>query len=244
MTKDSQTNLTAAENALENDRVKGGDAKRLIALVRLAQICEERGEYDRAAELYRRSIGILEAAGKSPKTEKLRIRLRSSLASVYRIQGHYPEAEDLFRRSIALAERTFGLNDLEMATLLNNLAVPYKYMGRFDEAGELYGRAIAITEQALGPDHPQSATLYHNLGGLEHARDAFRHGEPFARKSVEIREKALGPDHPERAHGPLQLRRSSVRDGHRQASFLRQHRCANFRSDPEPHAHVSAAAES
>ncbi len=126
-----------------------------------------------------------------------RVQRQEDLANRYREQGQYTRAEPLLRRALARAERLFGPDDFDVASILNNLGMLYKFQGRYAEAEPLYRRALTIVERMRGPDHPEVASIYHNLGGLEHARGRFALGEPMARRSVAIREHALGPEHPD-----------------------------------------------
>src|SRR5215471_7156729 len=81
-------------------------------------------------------------------------------------QGKYHEAIPIAEEALRVAEATFGPEDLNVATGLNNLALLYYNQGRYTEAEPLYKRALAIDEKALGPEHPDVATNLNNLALL------------------------------------------------------------------------------
>jgi Tfp pilus assembly protein PilF len=72
-----------------------------------------------------------------------------SLAGAAHKQGKYRTAEWRFKRALAIAERAFGPNDPEVATLLNNLGVLHKSQGRFADATIVYRRALRILRTTL-----------------------------------------------------------------------------------------------
>ena len=106
--------------------------------------------------------------------KRRRVQRQECQANRYLEQGEYTRADLLLRRALARAERLFGSDDFDLASILNNLGILYKYQGRYAEAEPLYQRALAIVERVRGPDHPDVASIYHNLGGLEHARGPAR----------------------------------------------------------------------
>src|SRR5947208_3554198 len=120
------------------------------------------------------------------ETIKLHVRSLCEEAYHYRAAGRYEEARAPLREALALAEASFGPEDIEVASVLNQLGMLDKYAGRFDEGERAYRRALAILERAYGPDDPRLADIYHNLGGLAHARGRYEEGEPLARRGLEM----------------------------------------------------------
>ena len=80
-------------------------------------------------------------------------------------QAEYAEAEKQLEAALKEAE-AFGLDDVRLATSLNNLAALYHAQGKYAEAEPLYQRALAIWEKALGPDHPNVAVSLENYASL------------------------------------------------------------------------------
>jgi tetratricopeptide (TPR) repeat protein len=166
----------------------------------LAGAREDLGDYARAKADYRCANDILDewAAGTNNlEVQRLRIRALRGLAGVVCVLGRDQQAKTMLKHALALAERSFGWNHADVASVLNDLGVHYRLTGRYEKAERVHRRALAMTEKLLGPEHPQVATILHQLSVLEHARGRFAAGEPFARRAVTIREKTFGPDHPE-----------------------------------------------
>ena len=80
-------------------------------------------------------------------------------------QAEYAEAEKQLEAALKETE-AFGLDDVRLATSLNNLAALYHAQGKYAEAEPLYQRALAIREKAFGPEHPDVATSLNNLAQL------------------------------------------------------------------------------
>ena len=82
-----------------------------------------------------------------------------------RKQRDYAEAEKQCLAALKEA-KTFGTEDVRLATTLNSLAMLYHAQGKYAEAEPLYLRALAIMEKALGPDHPNVATTLETYAAL------------------------------------------------------------------------------
>ena len=120
-------------------------------------------------------------------------------------QGRYAEAIPVAKEALRVAETTFGPNDPNTATSLDNLAVLYYVQGKYAEAEPLFIRALAIGEKTLGPDHLNVATNLYNLGALYNRQGKYAEAEPLYRRALAIQEKALGPDHPDVAYSLTDL---------------------------------------
>jgi tetratricopeptide (TPR) repeat protein len=168
-------------------------------LLCLAGAREDLADYTRAGADYRRANDILDltADPHNLETERLRIQAIRGLANVIRALGQDQQAETMLKEAIAVAERTFGCENGDVASALNDLGVHYRHTGAYEKASRLHHRALAIADRALGSEHAQTAIMLHQLAVLEHARGQFAAGEPFARRSADIRQKTFGPDHPQ-----------------------------------------------
>src|SRR5512139_3077500 len=77
-------------------------------------------------------------------------------------EGKYTEATVIAEKSLEVAEKTFGSDNANVATALNNLAELYRWQGKYSEAEALYKRSLEIMERRLGPDHPDVARFLSN----------------------------------------------------------------------------------
>jgi len=117
-----------------------------------ARLFFSKGQYGKAALLFKRSLAINEKT-LGPYHPDVATSL-NDLADVYRAQGDYSVAEPLFKRALAIRENAFGSEHLAVGENLNSLGLLYKIQSMYDRAEPLYKRALAIVEKALGPDHP------------------------------------------------------------------------------------------
>jgi tetratricopeptide (TPR) repeat protein len=123
-------------------------------------------------------------------------RLMSQLG-VYRLsRGQFRDAEPLFRRALAIGEQNLGLDDPNVASVLNNLAFLLRDTNRLDEAEPLFRRALAIDERSYGPDHPKIARDLNNLAMLIQVTNRLDEAEPLFRRALAIDERCYGLDHP------------------------------------------------
>ncbi|MGD2182687.1 tetratricopeptide repeat protein [Lusitaniella coriacea] len=111
-------------------------------------------------------------------------------------EGKYREAIPLAERALAIAENIAGLENTDVANILDVLAQLHYYKGNYAAAEPLHQRALAIREKALGAEHPSVATSLNNLAALYRAMGNYTAAEPLYQRSLAIREKALGTEHP------------------------------------------------
>lgn len=151
-------------------------------------------EFDKAENLYRRSLQIRE---ESPVPVELPIgKACGNLAAVLRELGRYSEAEILLHRSLDIHENILGMEHPETATARGNLGWVLLVQDRLDEAEPILRRALADHKKVLGPSHPEVAVDCGNLGVALRQQNRYAEAEPLFREALKIDEKALGPTHP------------------------------------------------
>jgi tetratricopeptide (TPR) repeat protein len=121
--------------------------------------------------------------------------LNQQAAKLYQ-EGKSIEATTIAERALEVGEKTFGPDNANVATSLDNLARLYGLQRRYAEAESLYKRSLTIREKALGPDHPDVATSLNNMAELYAAQGKYSEAESLYKRSLAIYEKAFGPDHP------------------------------------------------
>jgi tetratricopeptide (TPR) repeat protein len=117
-----------------------GQSNQVDVLNRETMVLYRMGYYSRAAIVARKALLLLEQDEHSDGRELARC--MNSMGLIYRAQGDPLKAELFFRESVTVFEKTFGPDDLELATSLENLAALYKATDRTEEAIELERRAI------------------------------------------------------------------------------------------------------
>ncbi len=119
-----------------------------------------------------------------------------NLAGYYlRQRAQYTKAELLYQQALTIAEKVFGPDHLNVATICNNLGLLYKKQGRYTQAEPLYRQALAIREKVLGPEHPDVAMGLNNLAVLYVNQGKYTEAEPLYQQALITCEKLLGPQH-------------------------------------------------
>jgi tetratricopeptide (TPR) repeat protein len=138
-----------AESLRDAEAFEEGDPRLFMSLRGLADVCLERGEREKAEQLYLRQLKIVEKVGYIHRADETY--LWSSIAFIASKQGHMVEAERRYRKAISLAEEQNGLNSLEVASLSSALAYCCHHQNHFDDAITANQRALKI-HQMLEPN--------------------------------------------------------------------------------------------
>lgn len=185
--------ITVHRRALTiRERDGNGDGVAL-SLNNLARVYMNQGDYDSAAETYRRSVSHWEAAAGSDHPRVANA--LEGLAQAATASGDYTTAEPLYLRALAVREKALGPDHPEVGTILNNLAVLYRYKGDFERALALLARDLAITEAKLGPNHSFVAPTLGNLALVHLQQRDYAQADVLLRRALAIQERTLGPDH-------------------------------------------------
>ena len=153
-------------------------------------------DVDRAVDLQRRALAILEAA--AGRDSALAVAL-GNLGTTLARRGDYPEAERLLRRAIDI-NRSIRAEHPQLAGALLSLAYTLDEMPeRASAADSLYRQGADMRRRTLGPDHPMYAFA---LG--DHAvflNNAGRYAEalPLAERHHALISSIFGPEHPNTA---------------------------------------------
>lgn len=160
--------LVHMERGLELYRAIGDKAGIAIASMRLGVLAYERGEYQRAEELYSECLPALREMGREDRVGSV----LANLSLIYRETGRLGEATAVIRESLAIAERLGQTYD--QAIRSHNLG---NYLG---EGGHYPAALVALlkSKELLG-DHPERwrprlslAQVYDRIGLHEEARAA------------------------------------------------------------------------
>jgi tetratricopeptide (TPR) repeat protein len=111
-------------------------------------------------------------------------------------RGQLAEAGQALKRALAIAEKVYGPDHPNMASLANNIAAILKDQGDLPGALRYARHALAIDEKVYGPDHPEVATDANNIGTILHHQGDLAGALQYTRRALAIDEKVYGPDHP------------------------------------------------
>lgn len=169
-----------------------GDSLIGESLNNLAALNRELANYDRAEELYRRSIANLE---QQPDSEESLAYPVANLATVLHDQERYEEAEPLHLRALALRRRVHGEQHPDVALSYNDVGWFYYLTGDYDRAEEFHLQALELERELYDPEHPTIALSLNNLGLVDLARSNLDRAEERFNEALAMRRKRLQPGH-------------------------------------------------
>ena len=126
-----------------------------------AVVRANRGDYDGAAEDYRKAYQIYSAS-----EEPAGVRIAVVLGNMSRVEfsrGNLAEAALRLEQSLAIRQREWGDGHPEVAITMSNLALVLTETGDLARAVELLRRALVIEETLHGPRHPKLVPTLDNL---------------------------------------------------------------------------------
>eukprot|EP00741_Cyanophora_paradoxa_P017461 tig00020965_g16870.t1 len=202
----------------------------------LANLCADRGRYDRALPLLQRAMAIRTGAQERHGDVAVTLDL---LARLYRSLGRLDEAETRLQlavdvsaiaahsdsrpparpparraqRALQIREAVLGKDHPEVAATLIALSLINTEQGDYGEAEDLAMRATRIRERALGGNHPKGADCVRALAALRAAQGRLADAEQLCRRALELQKSALGRSHPEVAGTEHQLAGVCERQG-------------------------------
>lgn len=146
-----------------------------IQFSKLAAQAGNAGQYDRAIDLYQRSLDAFQRLG-----DKLGVSSGlTNLGLIYSRLGQFKKAADFYERALAMTDES---NPSGLANLLGNVGALYLNMGQPDAAVRSFSRALSLNEK-LG-DRQEYA---YNLDGLAQAFARLRQFD----KALSVQQRAL-----------------------------------------------------
>jgi tetratricopeptide (TPR) repeat protein len=123
-------------------------------------------------------------------------RLLDQMGLYSRGRAEYATAKAAYERALAIAEKAFGPEHPNVATVVNNLGLVLEDLVDLPGAKAAYERARRIDDKAFGPEHPNVATVVNNLGLVLKALGDLPGAKAACERALRIDEKAFGPEHP------------------------------------------------
>lgn len=127
------------------------------------------------------------------------LRWKELMRKIDRLQdeGKYADAVPIAEEAIKVAESSFGLTHVNVATSLDKLALLFFALNKYSEAETLARWALDVKEKSLDPDHPDVANSLLSVASYCRHSNKAAEAEPFLRRALIIKEKSLGPMGPQ-----------------------------------------------
>ncbi|RMZ49046.1 tetratricopeptide repeat protein [Candidatus Marinimicrobia bacterium PRS2] len=153
------------------------------AKVLLGWTYSEKGDYDKAMEIYTPAFNQAEELGDKPGMGSS----LNSIGAVYNNKGEYDIALGYYERSLAIAEE---LGDKHgMVASLNNIGLAYHDKGDYETALDYLERSLTIAEE-LGEKRGMGNSL-NNIGLVYSNKGDYKKAEEYLEKSLAL-QKEIG----------------------------------------------------
>ncbi|MCC5822650.1 MAG: tetratricopeptide repeat-containing serine/threonine protein kinase [Phycisphaerales bacterium] len=174
------------------ERFGPADERTLRALIDLASVNADRGDFDLGFEMLDRFDA--DRAGVFGDDSSVVIRALEARGMLNFQLRRFEPAAEAFARVAAFRERDQEHPHGEL-TPLANLAASYEGLGRYEEAEPIYRRVLEIETRLGGPDNLETLATAHNLAFLLASMGRHEESEPLYRDTLERCARVLGPAH-------------------------------------------------
>jgi len=167
-----------------------------VVLGNLGLIYKDKGELEKAEEMYLKSLEISETRGFLLLTANQ----YGNLGNVYLIQDELDKAEEMHKKAFKISEK-LGLKE-GMANDYGNLGIVYRSRGDLDKAEKMFNKILKIHED-LG--HKEGiANDYYNLGLVYEQRGNIGKAREYWEKAVGLFKRIGMPRDVEKVEGLIE----------------------------------------
>jgi tetratricopeptide (TPR) repeat protein/predicted Ser/Thr protein kinase len=161
----------------------------------LGNVAYRWGHYDKAEQLYRRVIDVLEAAGQDHL--QLYTDTLNGLANVMHNAGRLEESVALHREVLARRIEELGADHIRVSESQHNLGAILIMLGELEEANRLLLSALAIRHRLLGDAHRHVADTLQQLGRVRLEQGDARGAREYAAQALAMQRQLLPEQHGE-----------------------------------------------
>jgi tetratricopeptide (TPR) repeat protein len=151
------------------------------------------GKYDEALPLETQALALREKA-LGPDHAEL-IPILTNIGEIHK-RKDLDQSTAYFNRALKLAEKTYGQNDVRLATILDSLAFVEYTRKHATTAENLFMRSLKIKESALDAHDPEIAQTAFNLGQAYAARAYYKGAASMLSRAITIWESAGEKERP------------------------------------------------
>lgn len=167
-----------------------------ISLLQSATMAVYLADLERAVDLSRRSIAVLESTSSS---DSLVAVAHQTLAASLGRRAQFDEAETHLREAVAIARARGGETALLAMSLMGLAYLLDDVPARTDEAEQLYREGIAIRARVLGETHPLYVAALSDYAVYLQRRNRPAEALPYAERTWRTANETYGPESPRTA---------------------------------------------
>jgi serine/threonine-protein kinase len=161
------------------------------------------GQYERAREMFARSLANQQSAGAggTPEAASTLNQLSGELVRL----GRYAAADSAAREALRIQMEALGPGHPSLAVTFRQIASVGIYRGQLAVADTFNRRALALRERSLGPDDSLTSESHLTLGSTLRVEGKSAEAEREFRASLASAERTLGRDNPHVADALVQI---------------------------------------
>ncbi len=159
----------------------------------LASILADRGETDRALEMFDESLGILQRQYGDLHPDIARV--LGNRAQLLDTVGRTKEAAEGYRKALEVQRAVFKSDHPDIAITLLSLGLVAKHSGDYVQSESYTRDGLALTRKLFGEEAPETARALVDLGRVLGALDKQDEAETSLRSAIATLLKTLGADH-------------------------------------------------
>jgi CHAT domain-containing protein len=175
------------------ERTLGDHPRLATALMDLALLHSNRGDYPRALAELRRALEVSDRT-MSPD-EFSAIAIVNNLGDLYVRTREFDRARPFVERALHDIERTLGADSFRTTNPLLNLSIIARERGDYAAALEYIRHAYAIREKTYGKESTDTASLLISIGNIYHAQKDYPAALGAYRQALDVLERTAGPYH-------------------------------------------------
>ncbi|MBI3446750.1 MAG: CHAT domain-containing protein [Magnetospirillum sp.] len=183
------------ESAVKDAAAANDQGNVLSAKGDLADVLDDRGEYDAAEKMAKEVLEQNTAALGAAHPNS--VAALSSLASIYRKQGRLMEAEKTFTEAWERYRKVLGNDNRSTVIAANNVGEILEKEGIYERAEPFLRAALDGGRKVFGETHPATLTTMNNLALLYESQGVFDKAEPLYQSVITVFSKTIGPRHPD-----------------------------------------------
>jgi eukaryotic-like serine/threonine-protein kinase len=163
-------------------------------LSQLGRILNFEGKYEPARQAAEEGLAIRRRV-LGPRDPRIAdsLAVLASIASTG--QSNYKRVDELLREALTIRRQSYGRDDANVASTLNDLAVNRVMLEDYPQAETLYQESLAISRRVLGEGHPEIASTLENLGGVYYRTKRYDEVLKLLDQVLAMRKAGLGEQH-------------------------------------------------